>query len=312
MVSSLYFRGHTLYLFTYNDLKTILLPSVIFAVFNAPVLCSGLEVTSGWLFRVTVKSRIWTWLNLLSFCLHNQRLASAISEDAVNKPWRLIPSRRFSQRNALHLLLTTYPVTFTVSAFWGGLRESFVLMALNYCSIELGGADSNFLLRNFLNACGFVCYAAGALEVVTEASIFPVPFGVGDSHGDYDGNPPLEPPTKQWLFLVGLIVISTIHAQDLRDRIGDSLRQRHTLPILLGKGPACWTIIIPIAVWSLFGPRFWDVGIVGYASVCGVGLLFAVRTLILRSAEDDRVSFRLWSLWMIAIYTLPLARHLEL
>ena len=30
---------------------------------------------------------------------------------------------------------------------------------------DFGGSDVSWISRNFLNACGFVCYAAGATEV---------------------------------------------------------------------------------------------------------------------------------------------------
>ena len=305
LLSSLASNGYTLYLFTYSDLKTLLLPTVAFALLNAPVLCVSFVATPGWYLKSILRTTTWTWLNLLLFCLHNQRLSPAISEDTINKPWRPLPAQRLSQRDATNVFLVAYPVTFTVSAFLGGFHESVLLMPLNYWYNDLRGADSNFLLRNVLNACGFVCYAAGALEVALGIPLLPSLPGVSQIDRPCTHDLLLHPFTGQWLAIIGLVVFSTIQAQDLRDRDGDALRQRQTLPLLLGDGLSRWAVVIPMAICSMLCLRFWNVNKVGYAGVCSTGLMFGARTLAKRKVMDDKATFRIWSLWVIAIYALP-------
>ena len=71
--SSFLFGARTLWLFTFSDLKTTLLPSVAYRTSNALFAhmyglpdCAGLRVLSRILLVV-----IWVWLNLLSFNIDN-------------------------------------------------------------------------------------------------------------------------------------------------------------------------------------------------------------------------------------------------
>lgn len=293
--------AYTLFLFTYSDLKTILLPTVIFALLNAPVLFPHLSATPAWLFRRTLQTTLWTWINLLLFCLQNQRLPAAVREDEVNKPWRPLPSHRISPQGASYTLLAGYPLAYLVSAKTGGLRESLVLTILNYWYNDARGADRNFVIRNFINACGFVFYAAGALKIAvgTTAKIGAEEFV-------------RQRAVTQWLSIIGLVIFSTIQAQDLRDRVGDGLQKRKTLPVVLGDWKSRWAVVVPIAVWSLLCPRFWQVGIMGYVVVAVFGSVIGVRTLTKRRLEDDRLTFKLWSVWIISIYALPLIKKMDL
>ena len=308
-LSSVAYKLHTLYLFTYSDLKTVLLPSIIFSLLNAPILSLGCSPTLAWLFTAAVRATIWAWLNLLLFCLHNQRLTGAISEDSLNKPWRPLPAQRLSQRDASRLLLVLYPILYMAGAVLGGLQEIVVLTGLNFLYNDLEGAESGFLPRNLINACGIVCYAAGSLKVAVGScgllSLY--------SHSEHLLNDQLillQPLTGQWLTLIGVVVFSTIHASDLRDRAGDAVRQRRTLPLLIGDWASRWSVVIPLLLCSVLCAWFWAVGVFGYIMVGGLGAVFTIRTLTKRTAEDDRVTFRIWSAWIIAIYALPLVKKM--
>lgn len=199
------------------------------------------------------------------------------------------------------MLLAGYPLAYLVSAIIGGLRESMMLTVLNYWYNDAGGADRNFVIRNLINACGFVCYAAGALEIAVGNT---VEIGAEEFIR--------QRAVTQWLSIVGLVIFSTIQAQDLRDRVGDGLQQRQTLPVMLGNWKSRWAVVVPIAVWSLLCPRFWQVGVVGHAAVVVLGLLIEVRTLTKRRVEDDRLTFMVWSVWIMSIYALPLIKKMEL
>ena len=183
----------------------------------------------------------------------------------------------------------------------GGLRECIVLTFLNYWYNDIGGADRGFVIRNLINACGFVCYAAGALEIA-----------VGTTSKFDTEELPRQGVVTQWLSIIGLVIFSTIHAQDLRDRVGDGKRQRRTLPVVIGDQKSRWAVVAPIAAWSLLCPQFWQVGVFGHVMVAVVGLVIVVRTLTKRKVEDDRLTFKVWSVWIISIYALPLIKKMDL
>ena len=157
------------------------------------------------------------------------------------------------------------------------------------------------MIRNLINECGFVCYAAGALEIAVGTTS---KFGAGELLR--------QRVVMQWLCIIGLVIFSTIHAQDLRDRVGDGKRQRRTLPVVLGDQKSRWAVVAPVAVWSLLCPRFWQVGVFGHGVVAVVGLIIGVRTLTKRRVEDDRLTFKVWSVWIVSIYALPLIKRMDL
>lgn len=92
-VDDVSYHAYTLWLFTYNDLKTMVFPSTAFAISNALA-----AYRAGWAANQTGGPLIlliqlplilsWAWINLLSFAVNNQRHLSALEEDRLNKPWR--------------------------------------------------------------------------------------------------------------------------------------------------------------------------------------------------------------------------------
>ncbi|KAL8651747.1 MAG: hypothetical protein Q9210_003078 [Variospora velana] len=162
------FHLRTIWLFTFSDLKTIVGPKTVFGLVNslaAPEFGVGSSPEAASLLRRTVIVAVWTWINLLPFAIDNQRQPAAIAEDSVNKPWRPMPSKRLTEQRARQIMFALYPVAGLTSCYFGGLRQCIALVALGYWYNDRGGADSSFVVRNFINACGFVCYSSGAMEV---------------------------------------------------------------------------------------------------------------------------------------------------
>lgn len=155
---------------------------------------------------------LWTWLNLLVFNLANQRLPSSIVEDKVNKPWRPIPANRLTAVRARQWLLAILPVVYMAALYLGGVKETVAIMALTWAYNDLNGADENFIVRNIVNALGFVCWGSGAMIVAI-------------GYGDHDVNE----TSKTWLTVRALMVVSTLQAQDMADMEGDRARGRARL-----------------------------------------------------------------------------------
>ncbi|KAE9369851.1 hypothetical protein N431DRAFT_493573 [Stipitochalara longipes BDJ] len=271
------YRIRTIWLFTYTDLKTIVFPSTAFGILTALSLSVSRNIS---LPPFLVFQRIpivlfWTWLNLLPFCIGNQRQRGAIIEDKLNKPWRPVTSGRLTPQQAKNLQLAIYPVVFLASVLVGGTPQCLVLVVLEYFYNDLEGSERSCVTRNVVNASGFVVYSSGALA---------------------------------WQFLMGAVVATTGHSQDMADQAGDRLRNRKTVPLVIGDSVTRWTIAVPVSFWSVVAPRFLKLGVVGYLIPFAIGWTVILRTLIVRDVVGDMTTFQIWNLWMVSLYLLPLVK----
>ena len=206
---------HTIWLVTRNDLKSIVFPESAFGICSAlagPMITTNQSPNTVNILKQAPRVVLWVWINVLIFDLANQRLPHSIVEDSVNKPWRPIPSGRMTACQARRLLLATIPIAILITFYIGGTEEIFVMNTLMYMYNDLGGADENFVVRNVINAAGFICYSAGATRVAS-------------GHDQYT----LNDKAYQWLAIIGGIVFSTLQMQDMvslprRSRVTDEYR----------------------------------------------------------------------------------------
>lgn len=294
--NNIFYHLYTIWLFTRSDIKTIILPSTLFAIISAssgPVMLTTTPTTITILQRIPITA-IWVWSNLLPFAIDNQRQTASIIEDSENKPWRPLPSKRITKENAATLMLFFYCCAFILSIYIGGLPQCMTLMGLGYWYNDLHGADSHCVIRNLINASGYLCFTSGALEVISNETIWS-----------------LQPASYQWMLLVGLIVLTTVQAQDMADQEGDRLRGRMTVPLVIGDGAARYAIAVSISLWSFLGPAFWQLSAKSFGLPCVLAACVSVRFLCKRSEEEDKLSFRLYNVWVVSIYLLPLCKRLE-
>ncbi|KAI0418963.1 hypothetical protein F5X98DRAFT_362891 [Xylaria grammica] len=288
----------TLYLFTASDFSTVLLPQTLFALFSA---FSGQFTASSWqtephmalptrLFRVV----LWIWLQLLVLDLANQRLPDSIAEDIINKPWRPITSDRITAEGARRLLIASIAITLAASSYLGVTSETLLLFMFNWMYNDLGLANSHWLLRNLMNALGITTIGAGATRVAC---------------GDLNF---MAVPATRWWLLCGGMLMTTIHAQDMYDQQGDAVRGRSTAPLVLGDGVARWTVGAGVLFWSMASDLHFREDWVGYSVPILLGMAIAVRILVFRNVSADRRTFKLWALWTICLYSLPLLRRQSL
>ncbi|KAK3374771.1 hypothetical protein B0H63DRAFT_496161 [Podospora didyma] len=288
------YHAYSIWLFTFSDIKTIVGPKTIFGILNALALPSEEEQWTVKMVQILIRLPVvafWVWINLLPFAIDNQRQPAAILEDNLNKPWRTMPSGRMTEFQARCLMFGLYPVAFAASLYLGGVRQSVGLMVLGYAYNDVGLADWSWVSRNAVNALGFCCFASGALEVALNCPLS------AERHGQM----------VEWLGLVSLVVFSTVQTQDMADQSGDSLRGRKSLPLTVGDGTARWLTAVPMGFWSVACPLYWGVGSSGpnlLVRVLGFGV--ACSTLVFRSVEADKRTFRVWNLWMASLYALPL------
>lgn len=286
---------YTIWLFTSSDIKSVIIPETALGLASA--LSGNLLTTNPTPNLLTVLARtpqivLWNWLNLLLFDVDNQFQPNSILEDSVNKPWRAIPSHRLAAAQARHLLLVIIPVVFLATLHLGGTREAVTLMIMTWMYNDLGGADIDVVIRNLLNGLGYMCYGSGSMVVAA---------GFGHHR--------LNETANSWLMINGAIIFTTLQMQDMPDVKGDAARNRKTIPLVYGDAVARYSIVVPVLAWSVICPAFWGMGPHGYIAPVFVGAWLAFRLLVFRSVAADGETWKVWCLWMMTIYLLPLCKE---
>ena len=286
------YHAYTIWLFTVNDLKSIVAPETAFGIFSA---FSGSQMTTNTspdlqdvLSRLP-KVVLWNWLNVLIFDLANQSLKDSILEDRINKPWRPIPSHRITASEARTLLLWTIPLVVLSTLYLGGKNECVAMLGLTWMYNDLGGADKHYLSRAIINAFGFVCYSSGSTKVAA-------------GHERWE----LNQQANSWLALIWAIILTTLQVQDMGDMEGDAARGRRSLPLVHGQLIGRLSIAISVLGFSVLCPWYWQLSIWGYGLPVGIGGAIAIRTFHYQNAVSDKKTFKLWCIWTSALYLLPL------
>ena len=304
------FHVKSIWLFTYSDLKTIVFTSTCSALLNATALSLENKCARSSTLNIPGPGRIlvrtplvlfWVWINLLPFNIDNQRQPQSIEEDSTNKPWRTIPSRRLSPGTATIMMYILYPIAVIISFSLGTITHCLALVVLGVWYNDLRGSDGNPLVRNMINGCGFVCFSSGAMQVAIGG--FRIDARVSESALKVYG---------WWFFVIACVVSSTVGTQDMPDQRGDAARGRQTIPLVIGDGLARWIIVVNVAIWCFLTPWLWDCPMSGYVTPLLLGATIAVRTLWKRNEKADKVTFRLWNIWLVSIYLLPLIKALSI
>lgn len=166
----------------------------------------------------------------------------------------------------------------------------------------MGGADHSCIVRNLINGMGYISFAPGATEVAIGSSLLP-----------YNRVGALDCPELllfwKWVALLITVVITTAHAQDMHDQAGDSVRDRKTVPLVMGDAPARISLMVCTCLWSVVCCLFWEVGAFALVLVGSLAIVVSIRTCALRTAKADKRTFLLWNGWITSVYMLPILKH---
>ncbi|KAL8766227.1 MAG: hypothetical protein Q9203_006844 [Teloschistes exilis] len=290
--------GHlyTLYLFIASDLKTIVGPSTCFGLSNSiagqPLIENPPLNRSGVLFRLPIVA-VSVTVSLLPVVISNQTRPDSVLEDRINKPWRALPSGRVHPAAAKRLMHLANVISLLFN-FWYGNEVLWLITILgDWLYNDKGAANKNYWARNATNAAAFFIYGLEATKVAVSPSR-------------------LNFAVYGWLALLALVTASTVQTQDLPDREGDKARGRHTMPLVLGELKTRWAVAVPAVLWSIILPLVWRSALFGYLVTLPFGLILASRVLLLRTLEADEWTWRCWNLWMVSLYSLPLASRIRL
>jgi len=176
-------------------------------------------------------------------------------------------------------------------------------MMLGYWYNFANGAEDSFAVRNFINAAGYLSFALGATEVgLRNSATMCVP---------------LETCTRlgyNWLFVLAGVVFTTVHIQDIPDQKGDGARGRKTLPLVIGDHSARWSVGVMVLGWSFVAARMWTLGNAASFLPIGLGAIVALRLVAWgnnssdEGIQRDKMTFRIWNIWVISLYFLPLLK----
>ena len=287
---------YTLWLLTYSDLKTTVCPTVLFGVFSClsgPVLTTNLSSAKCVSLSQLMQVALWTWVHTLFVDIQNQKQPGAATEDKINKAWRPLPAGRLTEYQMECLMSAMYFVIPLASSCFDTTPQSLGLMVLGFIYNDLRGADKNFVVRNLLNAMGISTLCSGATAVA-----------LSGSQGSMTATAHI------WILLISMVIFTTVQVQDMADQAGDHTRQRRTLPLVFGDGTARWTVVIPVGFWSLFCPRFFHLGALGFLMPVLLGGTVILRTLTIRSVEGDKQTYRVYNIWMVNLFLLPFVKNL--
>ena len=297
---SFFYHLHTAYLFAAKDVKTILVPQTLFGLLNAYACIQRVsgpshasQASAQAVFARAPLVILWISLNLVPFCIDNQRQPGSIAEDKVNKPSRPLPAKRLTAEEAWTWMLALYTAALILSLYIGGTSMCVVLMGLGWLYNDCQMSEKGWVGRNFLTALGYAAFGVGALMVAMPVT------SAGFS---------ISKQTWLWVVILAGVIGTTGHLTDLADLEGDRLRGRKTAPIVLGEDAAKWTVCVPVAVWSVLCPWFCEARFLGFLLPAMIGGKIISRLLTKNTAAAHKQTFRLWNLWVAVLYFLPLLR----
>lgn len=280
------------WLFTESNFLTFVVPNTAFGILGA---LSGRSLTTQENPSVVdVLQRLplvmfFNWSNVFIFDLANQRLPESVKEDLANKPWRPLPTGRVSSEQTRRLMLIAIPVVLALNFTFGVWRETALILILTWLYNDLKGGDE--IIRDLIIALAFALYNWGSLRIAIGAQT---------------------DITKQgytWIAIISGVILTTMQVQDLKDQAGDRGRGRCTVPLVLGDTISRWSIAIFILIWSCCCAFYWGLRPWTYVLPTMLGGFVAFRALWRRNSGDDSRTWKLWCMWMVVLYLLPLVHR---
>ena len=281
-----------LWLFTESNFPTFVVPNTAFGILGA---ISGLCLTtqkspSGHeLLQRLPLVVLFNWSNVLIFDFANQRLPESVEEDLANKPWRPLPTGKVTAEQTRRLMLIAIPAVLALNFAFGVWRETALILILTWLYNDLKGGDE--IIRDLIIAVAFGLYNMGSLRIAISAETEITAQGY------------------TWIVMISGAILTTMQVQDLKDQAGDRGRGRLTIPLLLGEGFSRWSIAMFVLIWSGCCGFFWELQPWMYALPAISAGFVAFHVVYGRTPEEDCRTWKLWCLWTIILYALPIVHR---
>ena len=113
----------------------------------------------------------WIWWHLLMCNVSNQ--AGSKEEDAINRPWRPLPSERITEENAVLLRRAVVVACLALSSLYGPdvvlASAGLILTTFVYDSM---GLAAHPIGKNFCNIWGYTMFQTGATKLMGEQCLY--------------------------------------------------------------------------------------------------------------------------------------------
>ncbi|TEA18965.1 hypothetical protein C8034_v010585 [Colletotrichum sidae] len=299
--------------FTESNFSTFVVPNTAFGVLGA---LTGAPLTTTTSADATVSpltvlllnmplAVAFNWYSVLVFDLANQRGPESVEEDLANKPWRPIPSGKVTAEQTRRAMLVVVPLVLGFNYLLGVWREGVFILVLTWLYNDLRGGDT--LARDAIIAAAYYLFNTASLKIAVADT---------GARVSRDGH--------VWAGVISAVILTTMQVQDLKDQAGDRGRGRSTIPLYFGDGFSRVSLAVLVPFWSCVCLYLWRISIWSSATpsgslfsplgpvlmtlaVLGSGAMVAAGVLRKRTPESDGRAWRLWCLWTVCLYALPLA-----
>lgn len=300
LLKSIYNFFNVIWGFTESDFATFVLPDTAFGILGALATIPLTDANQPSMLMVLQRLPavvVFNWSNLLIFDLANQRSPDSVAEDYVNKPWRPIPRGKITTEQTRRLMLVTVPLSLYLNHYLGVWGQGILIHLITWLYNDLRGSDE-VAVRELLIAIGYAMFNGGSLQIAS---------GCSQAQGDCE----LNSQGIAWTGIISAVIFTTMQVQDLKDQEGDRLRGRRTVVLFFGERVSRGSIAFFVIFWSVTCAYFWQLRWWGFALPVAQGLFVAWRVVTRYSQDEDRQTWKLWCLWLICLYILPVIKGRE-
>jgi 4-hydroxybenzoate polyprenyltransferase len=292
ILSNIFWIPYLIWEFTESNVPTFVIPNTAFGILGALSASRLAEGELPTLLEISLRLPLviaFNWYNVFNFDLANQRLPESVQEDLINKPWRPIPTGKVTSEQARRAMLITVPLALALNYIQGVGMEGVFIHILTWLYNDLKGCDE--LIRDPIIAVAYGLFNAASLKIAlgSQASI------------SQDG--------YTWVYIISGVILTTMQVQDLKDQEGDRTRGRKTIPLYFGDNVSRVSIAAFAIFWSFICSHFWCLQLWAYALPLSVAIVLALSTLLRRTPKEDSQSWKLWCLWTVSLYSLPIVAN---
>ncbi|KAJ8082669.1 hypothetical protein PM082_008525 [Marasmius tenuissimus] len=216
---------------------------------------------------------------------------AGVEEDRLCKPYRPLASGRISLEDGRKL----YLVVVGACLAWSSLHDLLPLSVIYSCGTWLYNEfelAANPFLKTPMCGVAYLCYVGGATFII----------------GHHET---LSSSSLHAIMVSGLIFGLTGHMQDFRDRSGDALMGRRTIPLILPQRVARWSLLLIISCFTCGLIWLWSPPVLVSFIFVFLSLTTVTTLVATHSEEADRVNFHWYEGWLICAHLLPLFRRIS-
>lgn len=212
----------------------------------------------------------------------------------MNRPWRPVAAGRLTEAQAVKLRWTVVAVCVAWSSTYGldQVLTTLGLVLTTFLYDECGLAGHP-IGKNFCNIGGYTTFEVGATKIMGEINylVAAVDIDVYDLKG---ATRDLDLVSSSAVLISGILIFTTIQAQDFPDVKGDSALGRVTFPIYAPEFSRLFTAMA-LVCWSTFLSWFWSLGVTVNFLFVVFGTYVGLRYYEWRIESDDKLSYLIFN-----------------